>query len=277
MQDFSLLESAGTNLTRSGLIDYTPMRVVTLNLNGIRSATSKGVVNHFTEQEPDILCLQEIRALPEHVPETWHTLECHAYYHPAQKLGYSGVALLSKTKPKKIHIGFSPFFDLEGRVLKADFNDYSVVSVYVPSGSSGQVRQTLKMQFLDEFLVYLKKLKRSRQELIFCGDFNIAHKPIDLKNWRANQKNSGFLPEEREWLDKVLDLGYIDTFRHLVGPEAVHYSWWSNRGGARENNVGWRLDYHITTPALAKVAHSPSIYREEFFSDHAPVTIEYDI
>jgi exodeoxyribonuclease III len=253
------------------------MRIVTLNLNGIRSATSKGVVNHFTEHPSDILCLQEVRALPKDIPEVWQTLAHHCHYHPAQKLGYSGVALLSKIKPKKVTIGFGSTFDLEGRVLKADFNDFSVVSVYVPSGSSSELRHTLKMQFLDEFLIYLKKLKRSKRELILCGDFNIAHKPIDLTNWKANQKNSGFLPQEREWLDKVLDLGYIDTFRHLVGPEAAHYSWWSNRGRARENNVGWRLDYHFTTPALAKVAHAPSIYRELFFSDHAPVTLSYDV
>jgi exodeoxyribonuclease III len=253
------------------------MRVLSLNLNGIRSATQKGAVNYFTEHPSDILCLQEVRALPKDIPEVWQTLEHHCHYHPAQKLGYSGVALLSKIKPKKVTIGFGSTFDLEGRVLKADFVDFSVVSVYVPSGSSSELRHTLKMQFLDEFLIYLKKLKRSRRELIFCGDFNIAHKPIDLTNWKANQKNSGFLPQEREWLDKVLDLGYIDVFRQLVGPEAAHYSWWSNRGRARENNVGWRLDYHFTTPALAKIAHSPSIYREQFFSDHAPVTIEYDI
>jgi exodeoxyribonuclease III len=259
------------------LVSYQLVRVITLNLNGIRSATSKGVVDWLKHHQGDILCFQEVRALSEHVPETWKTLQHHCHYHPAQKLGYSGVALLSKIKPKKVHVGFGSSFDLEGRVLRADFEDYTVVSVYVPSGSSSDLRQTLKLQFLDEFLLSLKKLQRSRLELILCGDFNIAHKPIDLTNWRANQKNSGFLPREREWIDKVLDLGYVDTFRQLVGPEAVHYSWWSNRGRARENNIGWRLDYHFTTPALAKLSHSPSIYREQFFSDHAPVTIDYDI
>jgi exodeoxyribonuclease III len=253
------------------------VRLVTLNLNGIRSATSKGVVDWLEHHQADILCFQEVRALPELVPETWKILEHHCHYHPAEKLGYSGVALLSKTKPKKVHVGFGSSFDLEGRVLRADFEDYTVVSVYVPSGSSSDLRHTLKMQFLNEFFLYLRKLKRSKQELIVCGDFNIAHKPIDLTNWKANQKNSGFLPLEREWLDKVIDLGYVDIFRQLVGPEAVHYSWWSNRGAAREKNVGWRLDYHFTTPALAKIAHSPSIYHEQFFSDHAPVTIEYTI
>jgi exodeoxyribonuclease III len=149
--------------------------------------------------------------------------------------------------------------------------------VYVPSGSSGDSRQTLKMQFLEEFESYLKKLKKKKQEIIFCGDINIAHKEIDLKNWKANQKNSGFLPEERAWVDKVLDVGYLDTFRHLVGTEAEHYSWWSNRGAAREKNVGWRLDYQFGTPNLINVAHSPFIYKEPFFSDHAPVVIDYNV
>ncbi|MGL4609119.1 MAG: exodeoxyribonuclease III [Trueperaceae bacterium] len=253
------------------------MRVVTLNLNGIRSATNKGIVTWLEHHPFDILCLQEVRALARDVPEVWETLQCHSCYHTAEKLGYSGVALLSKVIPKKVTYGFSSEFDREGRVVRADFEDYTVLSVYVPSGSSGEVRQARKMVFLEEFFLYLKKLKCSRRELILCGDFNIAHKPVDLKNWQANQKNSGFLPQERAWLDKVLELGYVDTFRELVGPEAVYYSWWSNRGQARANNVGWRLDYHFTTPALAKVAHSPKIYREEFFSDHAPVMINYDI
>jgi exodeoxyribonuclease-3 len=135
----------------------------------------------------------------------------------------------------------------------------------------------LKMQFLQEFATYLKKLIKKKRELVFCGDINIAHRPIDLKNWKSNQKNSGFLPEEREWLDKVIDLGFVDTFRYLVGPEAVHYSWWSNRGKARDKDVGWRLDYQFVTEALVNVAHSPAIYKEPFFSDHAPVVIDYDL
>jgi exodeoxyribonuclease III len=252
------------------------MRVLTLNLNGIRSATNKGIVAWLEQQQADILCLQEVRANPEHVPGIWQSLGYYSFYFPAEKPGYSGVALLSKKKPKKVTYGFSSSFDKEGRVLKADFADYSVMSAYVPSGSSGEIRQTLKMQFLQEFLLYLKKLKRSKRELIFCGDMNIAHKEIDLKNWKANQKNSGFLPEERAWVDQVLDLEFIDTFRYLAGVDAEQYSWWSNRGKAREKNVGWRLDYQFARPNLAKVAHSPIIHKEPFFSDHAPVVIDYN-
>jgi exodeoxyribonuclease III len=251
------------------------MRVITLNLNGIRSATNKGVVDWLRQQDADILCLQEVRANPQDIPKVWQSLGYHSYYYPAEKAGYSGVAISSKIKPKKVSCGFECAFNHEARWIKADFTDYSIASVYVPSGSSGDIRQALKMQFLQEFETYLKKLKKKKRELIFCGDINIAHKKIDLKNWKSNLKNSGFLPEEREWLDKVLDLGFVDTFRYLVGTEAEHYSWWSNRGKARENNVGWRLDYQFSTEALAKTAYSPAIYKDPFFSDHAPVVIDY--
>lgn len=251
------------------------MRVITLNLNGIRSATSKGVVDWLMQQQADLLCLQEVRANPEAIPAVWHTMGYHSYYFPAQKPGYSGVAILSKVKPKNVHYGFGSSFDHEGRLLRADFADYSVMSVYVPSGSSGQMRQQLKMQFLQEFAVYLNKLKPRKQALILCGDMNIAHKAIDLKNWKSNQKNSGFLPEERVWMDQLLAMGFVDTFRHLVGPESVHYSWWSNRGKAREKDVGWRLDYQFGTEAVSKLAYSPAIYKAPFFSDHAPVVIDY--
>jgi exodeoxyribonuclease III len=251
------------------------MRVLTLNLNGIRSATSKGVVQWLEQQQADMVCLQEVRAMPEHVPDSWKTLGYYSYWHPAEKPGYSGVAVLSKKKPKKLTYGFNSSFNHEGRLLKVDFADYSVVSVYVPSGSSGEVRQVLKMLFLEQFFSYLKKLKRKQQDLIVCGDINIAHKEIDLKNWKSNQKNSGFLPEERAWLDTLLGLEFVDTFRHLAGADAEHYSWWSNRGQAREKNVGWRLDYQFSTPALANIAHTPTIHKEPFFSDHAPVVIDY--
>ncbi len=252
------------------------MRVITLNLNGIRSATSKGVVAWLFQQQADILCLQEVRASLEAIPEVWQSLGYYSYYYPAEKPGYSGVAILSKVKPKKVTQGFDSSFNHEGRLLKADFADYSVISIYVPSGSSGDSRQILKTQFLQEYFAYLKKLKKKKQDLIFCGDMNIAHQEIDLKNWKSNQKNSGFLPEERVWVDTVLDLGYTDIFRQLVG-QAEHYSWWSARGAAREKNVGWRLDYQFVTEALAKTAHSPYIYKEPFFSDHAPVVIDYKV
>jgi len=253
------------------------MRILTLNLNGIRSATAKGVVSWLAASGADVICLQEVRAFPEQAPPEWRDLGYHAEWYPAERPGYSGVALLSKTRPKRVTRGIKCAFDGEGRVLQADFGDLSVVSTYIPSGTSSPERLAIKLKFMEEFLLHCRRLRKSKRELVFCGDFNIAHQKIDLKNWRSNQKNSGFLPEERAWLDVFLAAGFHDTFRHLVGPEAVHYSWWSNRGRARENNVGWRLDYHFTTPGLNQAAHSPTIYRDQIFSDHAPVVIDYDI
>jgi exodeoxyribonuclease III len=253
------------------------MRVITLNVNGIRSATTKGLVTWLAGMDADVICLQEVRAFPEQVSDEWHKLGYHTEWYPAEKAGYSGVALLSKTKPKRVTRGMKSAFDSEGRVLQGDFGDISVVSTYIPSGTSSPERLAIKLQFMDEFLTHCERLRKGKRELVFCGDFNIAHQKIDLKNWRGNQKNSGFLPEERAWLDRYLAVGYHDVFRQLVGPDAEHYSWWSNRGQARANNVGWRLDYHFTTPGLAKVAHSPHIFREQSFSDHAPVIIDYDI
>jgi len=253
------------------------MRILTLNLNGIRSATQKGVVSWLASSDADVICLQEVRAAPLQIPEEWSKLGYHAEWYPAERPGYSGVGLLSKTKPKRVTRGILCSYDSEGRVLQADFANLSVVSTYIPSGTSSPERLAIKLKFMDHFLEHCRRLRRSKRDFIFCGDFNIAHQKIDLKNWRSNQKNSGFLPEERAWLDTFLEVGYLDTFRHLVGPEAVHYSWWSNRGRARENNVGWRLDYHFTTPALNKIAHSPMIYCDTIFSDHAPVLIDYDV
>lgn len=251
------------------------MRVISLNLNGIRSATAKGALAWLEAQEADVICLQEVRAHGHQLPLELSLLPKHQHWHFAEKPGYSGVGLLMRKKPQQVTLGFGSSFDTEGRVVRADFKNYSIISVYVPSGSSGETRQALKMQFLAEFLPYLSKLVHEGRELIVCGDINIAHKPIDLKNWKANQNYSGFLPEEREWIDRLLEAGYVDVFRQLVGPEAVHYSWWSARGAARANNVGWRLDYHFATAGIAKKARKPSIYREEYFSDHAPVTVEY--
>ena len=253
------------------------MRVITLNLNGIRSASAKGVIAWLASTGADVICLQEVRAFPAQVPGEWQALGYHAEWYPAEKPGYSGVALLSKTKPKKVTRGMGSSFDSEGRVLQADFGKLSVVSTYIPSGTSSPERLAIKLKFMDEFLAHCERLRKTKRDYVFCGDFNIAHQQIDLKNWRGNQKNSGFLPAERAWLDRFLATGYHDTFRHLVGPEAVHYSWWSNRGNARANNVGWRLDYHCTTPGLMKAAHSPQIYLEQMFSDHAPVIIDYDV
>lgn len=251
------------------------MRAVTLNLNGVRSATAKGALGWLVEHGADLIFLQEVWAAAHQFPPELTRLEHHAHWHVALRPGYSGVGLLSLEKPHRVTLGMGSAFDTEGRLVRADFEDFTAVSVYVSSGSSGPERQALKMRFLNEFFLYPSNLILEGRELLICGNLNIAHQPIDLKNWRSNQKNSGFLPEEREWLDRVLELGYVDTFRYLVGPEAAHYSWWNVRGRARENNFGWRLDYHLTTPGLAKVAHGPLIHREILFSDHAPVTVDY--
>jgi exodeoxyribonuclease-3 len=251
------------------------MRVITLNLNGIRSAAAKGTLEWLAAQNADAICLQEVRAQGHQLPLELSLLPKHQHWHFAQQPGYSGVGLLLRKKPQRVMQGFGSSLDHEGRLVRADYKGYSIISVYIPSGSSGSHRQALKMQFLSEFLPYLQGLVEEGREVIVCGDVNIAHKPIDLKNWRANQKTPGFLPEEREWLDRLLQAGYVDVFRQLVGPEAEHYTWWSARGTARAKNVGWRLDYQFATAGMAKRARKPSIYREGFFSDHAPVTVEY--
>jgi exodeoxyribonuclease III len=250
---------------------------MTFNLNGIRSAHSKGAFAWLAEQQPEIILLQEVRALEHQLPDLG-LKDYHAFWNPALKAGYSGVGILTKLEPKSVSFGIdSSEFDGEGRVLRAEFDGFDVVSAYIPSGSSGEERQAAKMRFLAEFLVYLEGLKASGRELIVGGDFNIAHQKIDLKNWRGNQNQSGFLPEDRAWIDSLLELGWRDSFRDLVGQEAVHYSWWSARGGARAKNVGWRLDYQFTTPKLAVLASNPRIHSSDLFSDHAPVILEYQI
>ncbi len=250
---------------------------MTFNLNGIRSAHSKGAFAWLAEQQPEIILLQEVRALEHQLPDLG-LKGYRAFWNPAAKPGYSGVGILTKLEPKSVSFGIdSSEFDTEGRVLKAEFDGFDVLSAYVPSGSSGEERQAAKMRFLAEFLVHLEGLKASGRELIVGGDFNIAHQKIDLKNWRGNQNQSGFLPEDRAWIDGLLELGWRDSFRDLVGQDAVHYSWWSARGGARVKNVGWRLDYQFTTPKLAALASNPRIHNENIFSDHAPVILEYQI
>jgi exodeoxyribonuclease-3 len=202
----------------------------------------------------------------------------HAVFHPAVKPGYSGVGIYSRARPDKVHVGLGwDEADQEGRYLQADFGKLSVVSLYMPSGSSGEHRQAAKFRFLDRFDRHLAELRRKKRDYIICGDFNIAHKEIDLKNWKSNQKNSGFLPEERAWMDRLFDVhGYVDAFRQ-VNKEPDQYTWWSNRGQAYAKNVGWRLDYHVVTPRLRDAVKRASIYREQKFSDHAPLTIDYDI
>ena len=255
------------------------MRIVTLNVNGIRSSERKGLANWLTRGDRwDIVCLQEIKATPADVPRSLRApRRAQAYFHAAARKGYAGVALYSQRAPN-IAIGFgSAEFDAEGRYLEADFGELVVVSLYLPSGSAGAHRQASKFRFLDAFLPHLASLRqRQKKEIILCGDWNIAHQPIDLTNWRSNQKNSGFLPEERAWLSRVLDeLGFVDVFRRL-DPRPGQYTWWSNRGQAWAKNVGWRIDYQIATPGIAARARAASIYKTRRFSDHAPLIVDYD-
>jgi exodeoxyribonuclease-3 len=253
------------------------MRIITLNCNGIRSAAAKGFFDWLPRQAADVVCLQETRAqAPQLQHETFRPAGYHCRYFEAERKGYSGVALFSKRKPDRVVQGIGvPEFDGEGRYLEFQFGRLSVVSLYLPSGSSGPERQASKFRFLEAFLPYLKKLGRRPRDYILCGDFNIAHRPIDLKNWRANQKNSGFLPEERAWLDRVFEeLGWVDAFRE-VDQRPEQYTWWSNRGQARAKNVGWRIDYQIVSPRLKGAARSAAICTAERFSDHAPLVMDY--
>jgi exodeoxyribonuclease-3 len=254
------------------------MRVITFNANGIRSAARKGFFAWLSQQDADIVCIQETRAQAHQLPpETYHPAGYHCYYHDAERKGYSGVALYARRKPDEVRIGLGwPECDTEGRWLEARFGKLSVVSLYLPSGTSGSERQTVKFDFLGRLVESLRKMRASGREFILCGDWNIAHKEIDLKNWRTNRDHSGFLPEERAWLDELFGpLGWVDAFR-VVNTEPDQYTWWSNRGQAWARNVGWRIDYQVITPGLAERVRATAIYREERFSDHAPLIMDYD-
>lgn len=253
------------------------MKIISFNANGIRSAAQKGFFGWFRRQRADVLCVQELKAQAHQILGTPFELPRYVRaISAAQRPGYSGVALYSQAEPKRIIEGFGvPEFDREGRYVEMQYDNLAVVSVYLPSGSSGPERQEAKFRFLECFAEHLGKLRRRRMPYVLCGDWNIAHKAIDLKNWRSNQKNSGFLPEERAWMDWLLDqAGYVDAFRQ-VNQEPDQYTWWSNRGRAREKNVGWRIDYQIISPELAERVQGASIYTGKWFSDHAPLTIEY--
>ena len=259
-------------------------KLTSLNLNGIRSASSKGLENWLATTSPDCMCVQEVKAQEADLVGKFETLAgLSGYFHCAEKKGYAGVGMYTRFEPSHVIQGFDGGeFDAEGRYLELRFDTpqrkLSLISSYFPSGSSGPERQEAKFRFLEVIYPHLMDLKKGR-ELILCGDINIAHQQIDLKNWRSNQKNSGFLPEERAWMTKLLsEGGMVDVYRQLH-PDTTDacYTWWSNRGQAYANNVGWRLDYHLTTPALAETARSVSIYKDEKFSDHAPITVTYDM
>jgi len=256
------------------------LRIISANLNGIRSATSKGFHDWLKIQNADFVCLQELKAqATDMTPGMLQPEGLFGYFHYAEKKGYSGVGIYSKKPADEVIEGLGHAdIDSEGRYLEARFGNLSVISLYLPSGSSSEERQTVKFSVMERFYPHLAALKADGRDVVICGDWNIAHQAIDLKNWRGNQKNSGFLPEERAWMTQVLEeQGWVDAYRRLH-PDATDacYTWWSNRGQAWDKNVGWRIDYQIATPGIAAKAVSTSIYKAQRFSDHAPLTVDYD-
>jgi exodeoxyribonuclease-3 len=255
------------------------LRVISANLNGIRSAVNKGFLNWLPHQQADFICLQELKAQADNLtPQMLEPPGYTGYFHYAQKKGYSGVGIYARTLPQQVIEGLGVAeIDAEGRYIELVYPSFSIISVYLPSGSSGDHRQDMKYVFMEHFYRHLNDLAKCGRQVILCGDWNIAHKEIDLKNWKGNLKNSGFLPEERAWLTRVFnELGWVDVYRKLH-PDATEqaYTWWSNRGQAWAKNVGWRIDYQIATPEIAAAATRASIYKDERFSDHAPLTIDY--
>jgi exodeoxyribonuclease-3 len=255
------------------------MRIITLNVCGLRSAASKGLFRWLARQHADYVCLQETRCQIHQLAD--HDVAIPGYrsfFCDAQRKGYAGVALYTRHEPDRVIRGFGVReFDDEGRYLELQQGALSVVSLYMPSGSAGPHRQAAKFRFLEAFMPFLQRLRRRRRHYILCGDWNIAHRAIDLKNWKANQRNSGFLPEERAWMDRLFGpAGYVDAFRE-VNAQTDQYTWWSNRGQARAKNVGWRIDYHVVSRSLAGRARRASIYRDQRFSDHAPLTMDYEL
>ena len=251
------------------------MKIITYNVNGIRAAMGKDLVGWLKNTNPDILCLQEIKASPEQVAVIeFETLGYHHYWYPAQKKGYSGVAIFTKLKPKNVEYGCGiAEYDFEGRVLRIDFDDFSVMSVYHPSGSSGDLRQAFKMKWLADFKKYIVNIQKQIPNLILCGDYNICHKPIDIHNPKSNAGTSGFLPEERDWMEDFIQAGFIDSFRHF-NQEPHQYTWWSYRAGARGKNLGWRIDYNLVTKNLQQRLKRSVILPDAMHSDHCPVLLE---
>lgn len=255
------------------------MKVITINVCGIRASQKKGLFEWLKKTKADFICMQETRALEEQIIDSCFTLKGYSrYLNVAEKKGYSGVAIYTKHEPLRIKKSFSKsIFETEGRFILAEYKDFSVISVYFPSGSSGELRQNLKYKFMDYFEEFIKVSINNKKKLIVCGDYNIAHTKDDIKNWKSNQKNSGFLPEERKWMTKLIDeVGMKDAFREKCKRTDV-YTWWSNRGNAYNNNVGWRIDYQMVTSNFSAKIKSVSVYKKNKFSDHAPLIINYDI
>jgi len=254
------------------------MKIISYNVNGIRAAINKGFLDWLVATNADVVCLQEIKAQTDQIPLLeFNERGYHHCWFPAEKKGYSGVAILSKKQPDHVEYGMGlPLYDREGRFLRADFGDVSVVSVYHPSGSSGDERQAFKMQWLNDFENYVHHLREKRTNLILSGDYNICHQAIDIHDPVRNATVSGFLPEEREWMTGFLSQGYVDTFRQL-NKEPHHYSWWSYRANARNNNKGWRIDYHMITENLLPQLASARILPEARHSDHCPVVVELSV
>jgi len=252
------------------------MKIISFNLNGIRSAASKGLFDWLGRERPDVFCVQETKAQPEQID--YLSFSALGYnsriVHSAEKKGYSGVAIFSLAAPDYFETGMGvPEYDSEGRVVRADFGDTTVVCAYIPSGTTGDVRQAVKMRFLDDFTAYLLRLREKRPNLVICGDYNICRKPIDINHPERHENVSGFLPEEREWFDSFIAKGFVDSFREF-NTEPNQYSWWSFRSGARQKNLGWRIDYHIVTESLRTRLRGAKIHPDAVFSDHAPVEVE---
>lgn len=255
------------------------MKIISYNLNGIRSAVSKGLFEWLEEENPDVFCVQELKAQEDQIDVL--SLQSigynYNYFHPAEKKGYSGVGIMSKTKPDKVVVGMDmEKYDSEGRVLRADYSDLTVICVYIPSGTTGDVRQDFKMEFLADFTNFILNLRKERKKILICGDYNICHKPIDINNPKRHVKSSGFLPEEREWFDQFVATGMIDTFREF-DQSANKYSWWSYRAGSRGKNLGWRIDYHLISEEVLPQLKDAKILNDVVHSDHCPVSVTLEI
>lgn len=256
------------------------MKIITYNVNGIRAAIRKDWLKWLETENPDVVCLQEIKATPDQLPLELLLIENLGYEHywyPAQKKGYSGTAIFTKKSPLKVTYGCGEeAYDLEGRMIRLDFDQLSVMSVYFPSGTTGDIRQTFKYRFLDDFQQLSNQLLKETPKLVVCGDYNICHRAIDIHNPKTNANSSGFLPEEREWMENFINSGYVDSFRHL-NPDPHNYTWWSFRANSRAKNLGWRIDYNMVSEALAPYISGAKILNEAVHSDHCPVVVELDI